>query len=265
MAGPAIRKGIARRQLDSLAIPTAVPQVGGPAQLLADISSGLGSLQQSISRVDEQQVRFKAEQAGREAGMAPEFERVSGASVYAQIANTTAEKTFFSRERVATHTKVAELQLQNESDPTGYAAAVAAVDVAISKRRPSKCANRTGARSVAATATTALQNLSAFIFGNHALNLEQEIILRRIPDRPVQKHDVHAGAPKLVDEQRLMGVAPSQAIRGMDIQALDLAASGRITKSLERRAYKDRAAEAFVDITIIWFEHKAIGCDTLAQ
>jgi hypothetical protein len=51
-------------------------------------------------------------------------------------------------------------------------------------------------------------------------------------------------------EQRLMGVAPSQAIRGMDIQALDLAASGRITKSLERRAYKDRAAEAFVDITI---------------
>src|SRR3990172_8755399 len=125
MAGPAIRKGIARRQLDSLAIPTAVPQVGGPAQLLADISSGLGSLQQSISRVDEQQVRFKAEQAGREAGMAPEFERVSGASVYAQIANTTAEKTFFSRERVATHTKVAELQLQNESDPTGYAAAVA--------------------------------------------------------------------------------------------------------------------------------------------
>ena len=146
-----------------------------------------------------------------------------------------------------------------------YAAAVAAVDVAISKTRPSKCADRTRARSVATTATTALQNLGAFIFGNHALNLEQEIILRRNPDRPVQKHDVHAGTPKLVDEQRLMGVAPSQAIRGMDIQALDLAASGRITKSLERRAYKDRAAEAFVDITIIWFEHKAIGCDTLAQ
>jgi hypothetical protein len=36
----------------------------------------------------------------------------------------------------------------------------------------------------------------------------------------------------------------------VDIHALDLAASGRITKSLERRAYKDRAAEAFVDITI---------------
>jgi hypothetical protein len=35
-----------------------------------------------------------------------------------------------------------------------------------------------------------------------------------------------------------MGVAPSQVIRGMDIHALDPAASGCITKSLEHLAYK---------------------------
>jgi hypothetical protein len=45
-----------------------------------------------------------------------------------------------------------------------------------------------------ATATAALQNLGAFVFGDHALDLEQQIVLRRIANGPVQKHDFDAGA-----------------------------------------------------------------------
>jgi hypothetical protein len=63
-----------------------------------------------------------------------------------------------------------------------------------------------------AAATAALQNLGAFVLGHHALDLEQQIVLRRIADGPVQKNDVDAGAAQFVDKQRLMGVAPRQAI-----------------------------------------------------
>jgi hypothetical protein len=120
-------------------------------------------------------------------------------------------------------------------------------------------------RGVSPTAPAALKNLGAFIFGDHALNLEQEIILRRVPDRPVQEHDVHTGAPQLVDEQRLVCVTPSQAIRGMDIQALNLAAGGRIAKALESRTHEDRAAVAVVHITIVRFDQQAVARDAFAQ
>ena len=63
-----------------------------------------------------------------------------------------------------------------------------------------------------ATATAALQNLGAFVLCDHALNLEQQIVLRRVADGPVQKNDVDASAAKFVDKQRLMGVATRQTI-----------------------------------------------------
>ena len=144
-------------------------------------------------------------------------------------------------------------------------AAFIAGNISISERGSGERAHRTGARGVSSTATTALQNLGAFILGDHALNLEQEIILGRVPDRTVQKHDFHAGAPKLVDEQRLVGIASGEAIGGMDIQALNLPAGGRIAKSLKSWAHKDRAAEALVHIAVVRLEQKAIGRDALAQ
>jgi len=144
-------------------------------------------------------------------------------------------------------------------------AAFIAGDIAISERRPGECADRARASGVPSTASTALQNLGAFIFGDHALNLEQQIILRRIPDRPVQEHDVHASTPKLIYQQRLVGIAPSQAIGGMDIQALDPPAGGSVAKPLESGAHEDGAAVAFVNVTIIRLEQKAIGRDPLAQ
>src|SRR6516162_88048 len=74
-------------------------------------------------------------------------------------------------------------------------AAFGAADIAIAERRPGKRAHRPGPRSVPAPTTAALQNLGSFVFSDDALNLEQDIVLWRLPDGAVQKHDVHAGAP----------------------------------------------------------------------
>jgi hypothetical protein len=127
-----------------------------------------------------------------------------------------------------------------------YATAFATADIAISEWRPGERADRARVRGMPSTTPAALKNLGAFIFGDYTLNLEQEIILRRIADRPVQEHDFHASTPKLVDQQHLVGVTSSQAIGGMDIQTLNLAARGRIAKSFESGAHKNGAAVAFV-------------------
>jgi hypothetical protein len=113
-----------------------------------------------------------------------------------------------------------------------------------------------------ATATPAtFQDLGAFIFGDHALDLEQKIILRRAADRAVQESDFSASATKLVDQKNLMGVAARQPIRSMDINTFDMAARDRIPQPLQRRTRQDRTAIAFILVAVIRFELETIGGD----
>src|SRR5580693_8210662 len=116
----------------------------------------------------------------------------------------------------------------------------------------------------AATAP-AFQNFSALVFGDHTLHLKQEIILRRAADRAVQKNDLSPGPTKLIDHEHLMGVTAGEPIRSVDINALDMATSNRVSQTLEGRACQNRAAVAFIDIALIRLEREAIGGDALAQ
>ena len=45
-----------------------------------------------------------------------------------------------------------------------------------------------------------LQDLGPLILGDHPLDLEQQVILRRLAQRAVEEHDLDAGTPELVDE-----------------------------------------------------------------
>src|SRR5271169_2517055 len=116
-----------------------------------------------------------------------------------------------------------------------------------------------------ATATPAtLQDLGAFIFGDHALHLQQKIILRRAADRAVQESDFSASATKLVDQKNLMGVTARQPIRSMDINAFDMAARDRVPQPLQRRTRQDRTAVAFILVAVIRLEQETIGDNALA-
>lgn len=63
------------------------------------------------------------------------------------------------------------------------------------------------------------------IFGDHALNLEQQIILDRATNGALQEDDLHTGTTKLVDQQRLMGLAAGEPIGSMGIETLHVASS----------------------------------------
>jgi hypothetical protein len=118
---------------------------------------------------------------------------------------------------------------------------------------------------MSAATPAALQNFGSFVFGNHALNLEQKIILRGTADRTVQENNLRARAVKLIDQQHLMGVTAGEPVRSMDVNALDMAASNRIPQPLQRRAKQDRTTVAFIDVVVIRFELKAVGSDPLPQ
>jgi hypothetical protein len=116
---------------------------------------------------------------------------------------------------------------------------------------------------MSAAAPSALQNFGSLVFGDHTLNLEQEIVLRGAADRTVQENNLRARAVKLIDQQHLMGVTAGEPVRRVDIDALDMAGSNRIPQALQRRAKQDRTTVAFIHVVVIRFELKAVGSDTL--
>jgi hypothetical protein len=89
---------------------------------------------------------------------------------------------------------------------------------------------------MAAATPAALQDFGPLVFGDYALNLEQEIVLRGAADRAVEESNLRARAAKLIDEEHLMGVTAGEPVRSMDIDALDMAASDGISQPLQRWA-----------------------------
>ena len=117
---------------------------------------------------------------------------------------------------------------------------------------------------MATAAPATFQDLGAFVFGDHALHLQQKVILRRAADRAVQENDFSASATKLVDQKNLMGVTARQPIRSMDINAFDVTARNCVPQPLQRRTRQDRTAIAFILVAVIRLEQETIGDDALA-
>lgn len=115
-----------------------------------------------------------------------------------------------------------------------------------------------------ATAPATLQDLGPLILGNHTLDLEQKIILRCAADRAVQENDFRTCTTKFVDQKHLMGITACQPIRGMDINALDMAAGNCVPQPLQGRTRQDRTTVAFIHVAVIRFELEVLGSDTLS-
>ncbi|HUQ11044.1 MAG TPA: hypothetical protein VM146_12075 [Steroidobacteraceae bacterium] len=147
----------------------------------------------------------------------------------------------------------------------GQSATLIAADVAISERRARQRADRTRAGGMQATTPNPLENLGALVLGDDALNLQQEIILRRVADRAVQEYHLGPGATKLLNQQDLMGVASCQPVGREQIDALDMRAGHRIAQLLQCRTLKVRAAAPIIHVAVIRLKLQAISGDALLQ
>jgi hypothetical protein len=73
------------------------------------------------------------------------------------------------------------------------------------------------------------------------------MVLRAIPDRPVEEDHLGAGARELLDQQDLVRIAAGQAIRGLDVDDVDRRESDEIAQTLQGRADQAGAAVAVVN------------------
>jgi hypothetical protein len=53
---------------------------------------------------------------------------------------------------------------------------------------------------VALAAAATLEDLGALVLGHHTLDLQEQVVLRRHPDRAVEEHDLGAAAAELVEQ-----------------------------------------------------------------
>jgi len=93
----------------------------------------------------------------------------------------------------------------------------------------------------------ALGDLRALVLGDHPLELAQELVLGRARALSLLgEADLDTGAPELLEQQHLVGIAAREAVVGVAEQQLEGALGGAIAQALERRALKRGARETLV-------------------
>src|SRR3954453_9559108 len=120
-------------------------------------------------------------------------------------------------------------------------------DIAVAERRAGEDADGTALGPVALAAPTALEHLGPLVFGKHALELQQQAVLRRVSDRAIEEDDLCTGAGELLEQEDLMRVAAGEAVWGVDVDNIDRRQGHEVTQSLQGRSDQTGAAVAVVD------------------
>lgn len=137
--------------------------------------------------------------------------------------------------------------------------------VAVAIRRTSQHADRATLRGVSAAPPAAFQDLGALVFGDDALDLEQELVRGGLLQRAVEEDDFDPVAVELFKEQHLVGVFACQTIRGVDIEAVELASGSSVAQAFQGRPPQGGAAVAVVGEAAGRVELQAIVADAFVQ
>src|SRR5215469_7854655 len=94
--------------------------------------------------------------------------------------------------------------------------------------------------------TRALQDLGAFVFRNHALEMNQELIFRAVALWRLHEQGFDSMAGELFDQQNLVSILSAQSVRRVREHHLDLSFGGEIAHAFQTRALQRRSAIAFI-------------------
>src|SRR6266581_4862755 len=119
-------------------------------------------------------------------------------------------------------------------------------DIAIAVRGAAQHADFARASPVTLPAARALEDLGPFVLGDHPLKLHKQLILRAYARRRVQKMCLHALTGQLFDQEDLVGVLATQAIRGIDEHGLDLSFGRQVAHPFQAWSLERRPAIALV-------------------
>jgi hypothetical protein len=77
--------------------------------------------------------------------------------------------------------------------------------------------------------------LGPLVLRDHALNLDQERILRVVRRRPIEKDDGCTTCGELLEQQHLVRVAPRESVGVMHVDDVDRTLGDPIAQPFERR------------------------------
>ena len=140
-----------------------------------------------------------------------------------------------------------------------------AAHVAVPERGAGEDADGARPGEVPLPAPAALQHLGALVLGEHPLQLQQQVVLGRVPDRPVEEHQLRAGAGELLEQQGLVGVAAGEAVRGVHVEDVDACHGDQVAQALQGGAGQAGAAVAVVDEQHVVVDGVAVPGDARLQ
>ena len=96
------------------------------------------------------------------------------------------------------------------------------------------------------TAVRSLQDLRPLIFGNHPLELHQQLIFRAVALRRFHKQRLDAVAGEFLDQQNLVRVFPAETVRRVREHNLDVPFGGQVSHALQARPLQRCSTIAFI-------------------
>ena len=99
---------------------------------------------------------------------------------------------------------------------------------------------------MAFTASRTLQDLGTFVFGDHALELQQQLVLGRLRLWGLDEDRLHAVTQPFLREQDLVGILAAQSIRRQHQHGLDLAFGDEVADSFQAGSNQRGSADTLV-------------------
>jgi hypothetical protein len=120
-------------------------------------------------------------------------------------------------------------------------------DIAIAIGRTTEHVDRAAAGRVLLAPAAALHDLGALVLGDHALDLQEQILLGSAAGGIAQEDDLDPATIELLEEQHLIRILARKPIGIEDVEAIDRPGSGLIPESFEARPDEEAAADAVVE------------------
>ena len=123
---------------------------------------------------------------------------------------------------------------------------VALAEVPVAERGAREHVHRTEAGAVGLAAAVALHQLGFLVFGEHALELDQQLVLGGIATRALDELHPHPGAGELLDQQRLVGELAGEPVRGVAQHHIHAPLGGQVAQRFQGGADQRRPGVALV-------------------
>src|SRR3954447_17180524 len=127
------------------------------------------------------------------------------------------------------------------------AIAVSLTDITIPIWRAAEDVDRPAAGGVLLAAAAPFRDLGPLVFGDHALDLDQEVLRRVGAVGVAEEHDLDPATGEFFEDQDLICIFARETIRVLDVETVEGPGGGLVAEPLQPRAEEQGPADAVVD------------------